>query len=64
MRTFFVLGGSFVLAMLIGIIVVLFAGCTYSINMVDTHGKAADVVDETETIDPKIDPTLTLPGVI
>lgn len=60
----FLIGGSITFIILTAIFVIIMTACTYSINMVDTHGKAADVVDETETIDPKIDPTLNLPGAI
>lgn len=64
MKEIFAFLGGLFLAFMIGIIVCLFSGCTYSINMVDTHGEAADVVDETETVDPEFNPTLSLPGAL
>ena len=47
---------------IITLIISLFlTGCTYSINMVHTEGSASDVVDETQTSDPTISPTLKIP---
>lgn len=37
------------------------SSCTYSINMIHTQGEASDVVDENQTADPKIDPTINIP---
>ncbi len=39
----------------------LMSSCTYSINMVHTHGSASDVVDDTESNTPNIAPVLTIP---
>lgn len=41
---------------------ILLSSCTYSINMVHTQGKASDVVDETQSNQPDISPTLDLPA--
>lgn len=35
--------------------------CTVAINQVDTHGTAEDVVDTTQTNDPEVSPTISLP---
>jgi len=40
------------------------SACTYSINQVHTSGSASDVVEETETIDPTVQPTLNVNGAI
>lgn len=37
--------------------------CTYSITMVHTEGQASDVVDETLTNTPKVDPVLSIPAI-
>ena len=43
-------------------IILLFAvtACTYSINMVHTQGQADDVVDETDTITPSTNLSVTV----
>jgi hypothetical protein len=45
------------------VISLILMGCTYSITMVHTQGKASDVVDETTNNTPStsIDPTLSIP---
>ena len=43
------------------ILIVVISGCTYSINNVQTEGKASDVVDETDNVEPNISPTIELP---
>lgn len=63
-KLFGLIAGVFVLSILTMILALMMTSCTYSINMVDTHGAAEDVVDETETIDPEIDPTLNIPGAL
>lgn len=35
--------------------------CTLAINQVDTHGQAEDVVDTTQSTDPEVSPTISLP---
>ena len=35
--------------------------CTVAINLTHTEGTASDIVDETQTNDPKVDPTLSFP---
>lgn len=44
-------------------ILVILCACTYSVNLVHTQGEASDVVDETQTAQPDIKPTLTIPAV-
>jgi hypothetical protein len=36
-------------------------GCTQTITMVHTQGKADDVVDETSTASPTVTPTINVP---
>lgn len=43
------------------LLVVVVSGCTYSINNVQTEGKASDVVDETDNVEPNISPNIELP---
>jgi hypothetical protein len=47
------------LAML-GAILLLCSGCTYSITQVNTEGTASDVVDETESVTPSTSVTVPL----
>lgn len=35
--------------------------CTISINLTHTEGTASDVIDETQSNNPKVDPTISLP---
>lgn len=44
------------------LLIALLTSCTYSINMVHTEGHASDVVDETQTAQPDINPTLSIPA--
>lgn len=37
-------------------------GCSYSITQVHTEGVADDVVDETQTNDPEVSPTVSIPA--
>lgn len=37
-------------------------GCTYSITQVHTEGQASDVVDDTQTNDADVSPTLSIPA--
>ena len=37
------------------------SGCTLSFTNVSTHGTASDVVDDTQSAEPNIAPTLTVP---
>ncbi len=51
------------LLLVIFIILVLgFSSCTLSLNMVGSQGKAQDMIEEEQTNQPKIDPTLTIPS--
>lgn len=51
------------LLLVIFIILVLgFSSCTLSLNMVSSQGKAQDMIEEEQTNDPKVDPTLTIPS--
>lgn len=63
-KIFAIVTGFFVLGVMTMMIILMSTSCTYSINMVDTHGAADDVVDETETVDPEFNPTLSLPGAL
>lgn len=38
-----------------------FTGCTLSVTMVHTEGVAEDVVDETQTTSPNIEPEISIP---
>lgn len=40
---------------------VLISGCTYSINLIHTEGRAEDLVDEVSTPTSNISPTLSVP---
>lgn len=46
---------------LIFFVVIMLTGCTYSINLVHSQGMATDVIDENQTAQAKIDPSLQLP---
>jgi hypothetical protein len=37
------------------------SGCTYSINMVHTAGQASDVIDEVQSNEPDVSPTIAIP---
>lgn len=41
---------------------ILFSGCTYSVNLIHSQGTSTDLIDETQTTDPKIDPNLNIPS--
>lgn len=38
-------------------------GCTYSINMVHTQGKADDVIDETSSATPNTNMNISIPSI-
>lgn len=40
---------------------VLLSSCTYSVNLVHSHGTATDVIDDGDTATPDISPTVTVP---
>jgi len=42
----------FFLLYIVFVFLVFISGCTTAINVVQTQGKATDVVDETATVDP------------
>lgn len=44
------------------VLLLILAGCTYSITMVHTQGEAQDVVDETATNAPDVSPNIVLPA--
>jgi hypothetical protein len=52
------------LALILVMVIILTycSGCTMSLNMVGSQGKAQDIVDEEQTNDPKVDPSLTIPS--
>jgi len=56
------IGNIFLASILIAAIVLLLCGCTISLNNVDTHGTAQDIVDDTQHVDPEITTDLKLPG--
>lgn len=39
----------------------LLTGCTYSVNLIHSNGVASDVVDENQSAQPNISPTLSVP---
>jgi hypothetical protein len=40
----------------------LLNSCTYSMNMVHTHGYATDVIDESQTNQPNVNPEISVPA--
>lgn len=42
-------------------VVEIISGCTLSFQNIDTHGQATDLVDDTQTNQPRVIPTLTIP---
>jgi len=42
----------------------LVVGCTYSLNVVHTQGTASDTVDETQSNQPDVSPTLSIPAAV
>ena len=46
---------------LISIILMFIVSCTYSINLIDSEGKAIDVIDQTSDTDPQI--SIPIPGI-
>jgi hypothetical protein len=38
------------------------SGCTYSISQIQTRGTASDVIDSTQSAEPNVAPTLTIPA--
>jgi hypothetical protein len=46
--------------LLVGLL--LTSGCTIAINLTHTEGTASDIVDETQTNDPTVDPSLQVPA--
>lgn len=43
---------------------IIAVGCNLSVNLVQTDGKADDVVDETTEVAPTITPTVNIPSEI
>lgn len=43
------------------LITLMCTGCTYSINMVHSQGEATDLIDETQSNEPDVSPTITIP---
>lgn len=37
------------------------SACTISFQIIDTHGSASDVVDDTQQTDPTVSPNLSIP---
>lgn len=46
--------------LMIGVILLLCSGCTYTITQVHTEGTASDVVDETDTVTPSTNVTVPI----
>jgi len=44
------------------VLVAFLCGCTCSLNVINTEGSAQDVVDETQSADPNISPTVSIPA--
>lgn len=47
--------------LLMMVICVLMTGCTYNISMAHTEGTATDVIDDTQSNEPNVSPTVTVP---
>lgn len=47
---------------MIGMMMIMLTGCTYSITMVHTAGQASDVVDEQQTPSTSVTPTVSIPA--
>ena len=60
-KAFCLIGATMLFIALSFCLLVTMTGCTYSINNVQTEGKASDVVDETDNVEPNISPTIELP---
>ena len=43
-------------------ITIMFCSCTISINLIQTSGKATDVVDEDQKADANVDPQVIIPA--
>lgn len=43
------------------IFLICFPACTASLNVVSNQGKATDLVDETQSTDPEVSPSLSVP---
>lgn len=50
--------GKYLLTAMLSTILV---GCTLSLQNIDTHGTATDLVDENQAASPTVTPTLTIP---
>jgi len=42
-------------------LVILLGGCTYNVSVMHTEGQASDMIDETQTANPNITPSLNIP---
>lgn len=42
-------------------VILFLSGCTYSINVAQTVGKAKDLIDETSTNTPTVSPNIEVP---
>lgn len=64
---FLIIGASIVAMLLCFLLLSILCGCTMSFQNIATHGKASDIVDESQTAQPDISaevPISTVPGVI
>ena len=41
---------------------IMFSGCTYNISMAHTEGTASDVIDDTQSNQPVVSPTVSIPA--
>ena len=53
-----------VFGILFGLFFLLTSACTYNVSMVHTEGTATDVIDNDQTADPNIAPTVNIPATI
>lgn len=60
-QLFCLIGGTLLLIAMCMLLLVVVSGCTYSCTNVQTEGQASDVVDETQTNDPEVEPSLQFP---
>jgi hypothetical protein len=56
------ISNMFIIAIIIAALSLLFCGCTISLNNVNTHGTAQDIVDDTQHVDPEITTDLKTSG--
>lgn len=60
-RTFYDTVALLIVFACVFIFLICFPSCTASLNVVSNQGKATDLVDETQSTDPEVSPTLSVP---